>query len=314
MVRNKDIPPGDILVLAPRRVIGTPLYERLVSDSIPVKSYYAEGELDEEDAQQQLAFLKLFVDPEDRVALRWLLGFGAGDWRAAAYGRLRSHCESNGLTPWEALEQLAASTIAIPYTGVLVERFREIREKLQRLEGLPDIAAVVNHLLPEADDKVRALRQIAMQVLKEVGEADKREFLSELSNVISKPEVPDEIKDVRIMSLHKSKGLSAPVTFVCGCVQGLLPRQPDPDKSLAEQKAEAEEQRRLFYVGITRVKAEKDHNKPGTLIITYSQRMSIADVHKAGIQPAFTRNGLAHLHASPFLTELGPAAPKPVSG
>ena len=98
MVRNKDIPPGDILVLAPRRVIGTPLYERLVSDSIPVKSYYAEGELDEEDAQQQLAFLKLFVDPEDRVALRWLLGFGAGDWRAAAYGRLRSHCESNGLS------------------------------------------------------------------------------------------------------------------------------------------------------------------------------------------------------------------------
>ena len=106
-----------------------------------------------------------------------------------------------------------------------------------------------------------------MQVLKEVGEVDKREFLSELSNVISKPEVPDEIKDVRIMSLHKSKGLSAPVTFVCGCVQGLLPRQPDPDKSLAEQKAEAKEQRRLFYVGITRVKAEKGHNKPGTLII-----------------------------------------------
>ena len=39
MVRNKDIPPGDILVLAPRRVIGTPLYERLVRDGIPVKSY-----------------------------------------------------------------------------------------------------------------------------------------------------------------------------------------------------------------------------------------------------------------------------------
>ena len=39
---------------------------------------------------------------------------------------------------------------------------------------------------------------------------------------ISKPEIPTEIEDVRIMSLHKSKGLSAPVTIIAGCVQGLL--------------------------------------------------------------------------------------------
>ena len=36
-----------------------------------------------------------------------------------------------------------------------------------------------------------------------------------------------EIQDVRIMSLHKSKGLSAPVTIIAGCVEGLLPQQPE---------------------------------------------------------------------------------------
>ena len=311
---ERGTPPGDILVLAPRRVIGTPLNERLVGDSIAVKSYYAEGELDEKDAQQQLAYLKLFTNPQDPVALRWLLGIGSADWRAAGYRRLRLHCESSGLAPWQALEQLAEGTLSMSYTGPLVDRFRDIRAELQTLEGLPDIASVVNRLLPEDENNVRALREVAMRVLEEVGDADKRKFLSELSIAIAKPEVPDEIKEVRIMSLHKSKGLSAPVTFVCGCVQGLLPRRPDPDKSLAEQKLEAEEQRRLFYVGITRVKADRGQNKPGTLILTYSQRMSVADMHKAGIQPAFIQYGLANLHASPFIKELGPSAPKPVRG
>ena len=56
------------------------------------------------------------------------------------------------------------------------------------------------------------------------------------------------------MSLHKSKGLSAPVTIIAGCIQGLLPKQPDYTLPAAQQALEMEEKRRLFYVGITRVK------------------------------------------------------------
>ena len=311
MVKSKNIPPGDILVLAPRRVIGTPLYERLCQHNIPVKSYYAEGELDGADPQEQLALLKLFVNPEDRVALRWLLGLGSANWRSPGYRRLRDHCESDGTTPWKVLKELANGAISIPYVSHLVDRFRDIQAKLQVLESLPDIAAVVHQLLPEDNDKLRALRELATQVLNEVGNTEKGQFLTQLSNAISKPEVPDEVEEVRIMTLHKSKGLSAPVTFVCGCVQGLLPRLPDRDKSLAEQQAELEEQRRLFYVAITRVKAGKAPNNRGTLILTYCQGMPIADAYRANIEPAYRLHGTAHLQASQFIRELGPSAPRP---
>ena len=312
MVRNKNVPPGDILVLAPRSVIGTPLFERLDRDNIPVKSYYAEGELDEVAAQEQLALLRLFVDPEDRVALRWLLGFGSDDWKAALYKRLRNLCESEGLSPWKALEQLASGAISIPHKHYLVVRFLDIRAALQSMEALPSMAAVVDQVLPDDDDRVRALRELATQVLRESPDADKGQFLSQLSNAISKPEIPDEVEEVRIMTLHKSKGLSAPVTFVCGCMQGLLPRQPEDDKTVVEQEAEVEEQRRLFYVGITRVKADRKCNKPGTLMLTYSQEMPVADAYRAGIQPASVQYSTAYLLASRFIRELGPAAPRPV--
>lgn len=313
MVAN-GVAPCDILVLAQRSAIGTPLYEALIARGVSVKSYYAEAELDAADAQRRFSLLKLFINREDRVALRWLLGLGSSAWLTGGYKRLRDHCEMHAVTPWEALEQLDAGVLSISYTRPLVEQFQQIQEDIRALEGLQSLAAVVDHLFPDDGDGVRDLRALALQVLNDLGDENRDEFLSELSNAITKPEIPPEIEDVRIMSLHKSKGLSSPVTIVCGCVQGLLPRRPDPEMTEIERQADLEEQRRLFYVGITRVKADPDQLKQGTLVLTYSQTMPLAVALGAGIQPAAVRYGNAHLIASPFIAELAPFAPEPVAG
>jgi len=89
---------------------------------------------------------------------------------------------------------------------------------------------------------------------------------------------------VRIMSLHKSKGLISPVVVIAGCIEGLLPAAPDPDKSPQEQQADLEEQRRLLYVGLTRVKAVPESNQPGVLLLTYSRSMTLADAMQSGIR------------------------------
>jgi superfamily I DNA/RNA helicase len=306
-------PPGDILVLAQRGIIGTPIYENLVEQGIATRSYYAESELDADEAQSRFAMLKLYVDREDRVALRWLIGLGSNDWRTNGYRRLRERCQNAGISPWQMLEQVASGIVTIPYTTALVEQFEEIRGELARLAALPGLAEVIDDLLPDGNGAVRDLRALALQTL-EVAGTEPEEFLAELTTSIAKPEVPTEVSDVRIMSLHKSKGLSSPVTIIAGCVQGLLPRLPDQDLPIAERRAQMEEQRRLFYVGITRVKAVPEQNKPGKLLITYSRQMPLADAMKAGIQPAAVNYGNVHLNASQFIGELGAAAPVPSAG
>jgi superfamily I DNA/RNA helicase len=307
-------PAGDILVLAQRGVIGTPIYAALVARGVPVRSYYAEAELDDEAAQRRFAILKLFVDRQDRVALRWLVGLGSNNWRAPGYRRLRAHCEASGATPWDVLEQMSAGHLTLPYTQALVDHFNEIKAEIDALEGLGSLAGVVDELFPVDTDSLRDLRALALAVLETVAEDDREAFLSELAAAIAKPEIPSEIQDVRIMSLHKSKGLSAPITIVAGCVEGLLPKQPDTDLPQAERTAQLEEQRRLFYVGISRVKADPARGKPGTLILTYSQQMRLRDAMGAGISPASVSYGNARLIASRFMREMGPAAPRPVAG
>jgi superfamily I DNA/RNA helicase len=300
--------------LAQRGVIGTPIYEALRARDVPARCYYAESELEAEATQVRFAFLKLFVGRNDRVAFRWLLGCDSSSWRAGSYRRLREHCENFGTEPWDALEALAAGAIAIPHTNPLIARFRMIREEIQILEAMPDLRSVVDRLLPDGDLSVRDLRALALDILEGMEGGDRETFLSELVGAIAKPEVPSEIHDVRVMSLHKSKGLSAPVTIIAGCIEGLLPRQPDPVLPPARRDAELEEQRRLFYVGITRVKANPAAGKPGVLILSYSANMPLADAMGAGIRPASTARGTARLHASRFIQELGPAAPRPIAG
>ncbi|MCB0518489.1 MAG: ATP-dependent helicase [Lewinellaceae bacterium] len=306
--------PGEILVLAQRGVIGTPIYNELVGRAIPVKSYYAEAELDAEETQKRFALLKLFVNRDDRVALRWLLGLNSNNWRAPAYKRVREYCEQHGMTPWACMSQLEAGTLRLSHTQQLVAQFRELISDLETLSAYGDFSRVIDDLFPDGDESVRDLRTLALRTIEEIGTEDPVIFLTELSSAISQPDIPLEIEEVRIMSLHKSKGLSSPVTIIAGCVDGLLPKQPDTDLTQAEQDADLEEQRRLFYVGITRVKSIQRENKPGTLILTYSRYMAMANAMGAGITPATLQNGVALLHASRFISELGPYAPNPIGG
>jgi DNA helicase-2/ATP-dependent DNA helicase PcrA len=310
---DRGVPPGDILILAQRGVIGTPIYESLRGHNVPVTSYYSEAELDSPVAQRRFALLKLFVDREDRVALRWLVGRTGNNWNAAGYWRVRMHCEDTGLSPWQTLGQLSSGTLRIPHNGNIVAAFDEIVTELDALEALPDLCAVVDSLFPAGDESLSDLRDLAMLVLNEVGGDDRAEWLFELMEAITKPEIPTEVQDVRIMSLHKSKGLSAPVTIIAGCVEGLLPKQPDRGTPLAEAAAEIEEQRRLFFVGLTRVKADPVAGKPGTLILTSSRRMPLATAMGAGISPAGVSYDVAQLNASRFIRELGPHAPAPIA-
>jgi DNA helicase II / ATP-dependent DNA helicase PcrA len=316
-VIKQDIPPGDILVLAQRGVIGTPIYEALVAASVPVRSYYAEAELDALDAQRAFALLKLVVNRQDRVALRWLVGIDGSNWHAAGYRRVRAHCEKTGASPWDTLMALKDGALSLGNTQGIVDAFTELVAAIEKLEQLSDLNALVDELFPDGAPATRDLRELALAVIAALDPDDdepRPSFLRALAEAISQPEIPSEVAEVRIMSLHKSKGLSAPVTIIAGCIDGLLPQQPDKALPIAAQQQSIEEQRRLFYVGITRVKASPAHGKPGTLVLTFSREMDVKDALGAGIKPAQQAYGKATLHASRFIGELGPTAPKALGG
>ncbi len=305
--------PSEIIILVQRAVAGKPILRALRVADIPAKSYYEESQLDSETAQMQFALYKLFLNNEDRVALRYLLGSDVDDFRCNSYTRVRNHCETSGDSPWQAMNKLDDDALIIAYTKPLVARFKLLKSALEELEAVSDdVQAFIDKLLPDGDAELAELRELAIAQMD--GAETPADLLAGMMQEITQPDIPPMVDEVRLMSLHKSKGLSSPYVFVAGCVEGILPPAPDPDWSKHEKDAALEEARRLFYVGITRVKADPDNGRPGSLFISYPQQMTIKDAYGANIAFATRSGAMANLLPSRFLNELGPTAPKAVAG
>ena len=78
--------------------------------------------------------------------------------------------------------------------------------------------------------------------------SDGRSDEEKLENMLKKIEEMEE-KNIKIMSIHKSKGLGADFVFMIGLNEGIMPNKKKGNDSI-------ESQRRLFYVGITRTKEQ----------------------------------------------------------
>ncbi len=208
--------------------------------------------------------------------------------------------------------RLGPGTVALPLCSRTNASPFWIQAELARLGGEKNIREFVPLWLGGQiieDDPFHAL---ISELISEIESPD--QLLDALLEAVSRPDIPPDVAEVRIMSLHKSKGLNSPVVIIAGCVEGLLPTASDADLTPAENQALLEEQRRLFFVGLTRVKATPAEGRPGILLLTSSRSMSLADAMQSGIRPASVQYGRAYVHTSRFIRELGPSAPAAQSG
>jgi len=303
---NSDLPPGQVLVLTPLRLIGNQIRDALIMLGLNSLSYFSEDPLQEDDPAKGFGLLTLLVDPEDRAALRTWLGMYSSNGLAGSYRRLRGYAQANQEDPACVLRNIAAGAITVPYTRPLVDRWNLLQARLNALDGLAGLE-LVRALWPTDVEAVDDIRLIAENI--SVDFPNPSELLDELRREITQPHLPDSQSDiVRVMSLHKSKGLTASVVVIAGCMFGALP-YVDSALPPAEQDAQVSEQRRLLYVAITRATE--------TLVISSAASMPLADALRSSVDVINVRgygeSAIAMTAASPFMADLGPSAPSAIT-
>jgi DNA helicase-2/ATP-dependent DNA helicase PcrA len=309
LVQHPDVPPGEVLVLTNRRRIGYLIRDCLNNAAVQglrlwaARSFFYEEALDDLAGQEGFTLLTLLSDPDDRVALRTWIGLGSPSARAGGWARIRTYCTQAGTSPRDTLNSLTTGTISLPHTGPIGARFAELHARLQQVAGLTG-QPLVDALFPRGVAGCEDIRGAATAVAAQ--HPDPADLLQELRTVITQPEIPgDQSNIIRVMSLHKSKGLTARVVVIAGCVAGAIPTvdQRDPPD---ERLRQIQEQRRLFYVAITRT--------TDVLVISGAAQMPFGDAKQMNLQvgPGYGAN--ATLIASPFLQELGPQRPQTETG
>lgn len=299
--------PGGILVLTNWRKIGEGIRQRVKDLGIPARSYFTEEELATDAGREALALLRIVENKDDAPALRVLLSLGEASGRSDAYQRLLAYCRANGGTPYDTLERIRSGDrlpIRIP---AFAKAYAHIHGRVERLRDM-DLDELVDDLFPEADPDVADLRAVALDALLQA--EDVSAFRRLVVEAITQDDVPQNPDFVRVMSLHKSKGLTSPAVYVVGAVHGVLPTLRDDDPAAVE--AGTQEGRRLFYVAVTRAADE--------LVISSAATMDLGDANARGVKydkRSIRRAGdryTVRTIATPYISELGPSAPVAVRG
>lgn len=266
LIRRTDDPasPSDIAVLVRVMAHAAPVEQALIQKRIPYEVIGARPFLEYPEIREAIVYLKLLEAPSDPVAFRRLMALhGIG---IDLCNRVLERSKATGMNPfdyiayqlpferykpWEARKLMgvrgAYNKVATQAAMGLADAIQAIANLAKVLEGLKDSQEEYT----EAEHRLQQFARLASQY-----EAARRDaatplvssFLSYLlddDGEVADPSTPK----VQILSIHRAKGLEWDHVFIVGATADTLPHH----QSLAERGEEAiEEERRLFYVALTR--------------------------------------------------------------
>jgi DNA helicase II / ATP-dependent DNA helicase PcrA len=259
------------------------------------------------EIKDAIAYLSLLANPADAVSFARVVNSPRRGIGQTSLARVLSHASSLDVPVWEA----AAAPEQIPGLGAAaikaLHRFMDTMVQLRELSGVhPEghtpaggsgrpVGELLESLLAqtgyvealEAERTIEAQGRIEnLEQLVEVGrEFDARAdhdarplegtldvFLQEVALVADADARSDEGR-VTLMTLHNAKGLEYRVVFIGGCEDGVFPH------SRAIEEGSLEEERRLFYVGVTRAMRR--------LYLTHARRRAVVGAQTYGMRRRF---------------------------
>jgi DNA helicase-2/ATP-dependent DNA helicase PcrA len=238
---------------------------------IPYRLAGAFGFYERKEVKDVIAYLRLVHNPKDRSAFARIVNFpqrGIGPKRLAA---LLSFADEHHLAPLAA----CARAEDVPgITGAEAAALRELHDVVERArerfrERSADLAGVAERLCEDVGARAAWIRDptegpgghTRWRTVEALMEAIRRwqarskpgadigDWIQSTALDRREPEGAEAEDQVALMTVHASKGLEWPVCFVIGCQEGTMPHQRTIDEG-----GDMSEERRLFYVAITRAR------------------------------------------------------------
>ena len=261
---------GDFAVLYRLNAQARLLEEAFDRSGIPFETVGGTNLADQKPVREVLALLRLTLTPDSTVHWERILSEGKGALSDGAVAELVSQVKSESKTLGAAPSW---RVIVASASGIGALRQSQRDRLAQTIELMDALAGTVSAPLSEQIATAAAGWQRLRGA--EYSDAEKeridrlvrraapyrnrlREFLTTTALQSDADQYDQRADRVTLMSLHASKGLEFPVVFVVGCEAGLLPYLP------ANREVDTDEERRLFYVGMTRAQRR--------LILTHAGR------------------------------------------
>ncbi len=236
---------SDIAILFRTNAQSRAIEEALMKRAVPYRLVSGVRFYDRKEIKDILAYLKRARNPEDGVSERRVINMPP-----RGIGKVLLYKHTAGV-PLSATEQKKI--------GEFATIIREITERTQTT-SLPDLITFVMQRAgfveyfskdPEGKERIANMRELVSVAVKHRATPTVEiidQFLAEVELMSDQDLVDTTVDAVHLLTAHAAKGLEFKVVIVTGLEEGLFPH------TLAQEEGMIEEERRLFYVAVTRAR------------------------------------------------------------
>lgn len=266
LVASQRADPGDFAIMYRTNAQSRLLEEAFLQANLPYKLVGAQRFYGRREIKDLIAYLRLAHNPNDDLSLSRVINVPARGIGTKSLLALRTNAQKAGMSPGEMILELGSGNsrhleafrsrmgFSLSKFGSLLDSWLVKRTELTPLELMDliiDDTGYREYIDDGSDegrdrwDNVMELRRLA----DEFSQSSLEAFLERVALVSDQDTLQENGKVPTLLTLHAAKGLEFQTVFIVGLNDGTLPhvRSFDDPEGL-------EEERRLFYVGITRAK------------------------------------------------------------
>ena len=238
--------------------------EILRREGIPYKIVGGLKFYERKEIKDIISYLRLIYNFSDNISLKRIINEPKRGIGKTSIDNIQEISEKTGLSMFDIIkhaDEYGLNRVKANATE-FIETIEYLRSKIEELSISELIKETLNKTgyvkaleienTTEAESRIENLEEfltVAIEFEEEEAENTLADFLEGITLSSDIDGMEDSEDSVTLMTLHSAKGLEFPVVFLVGLEEGIFPG----NKSIGEPK-ELEEERRLFYVGITRAK------------------------------------------------------------
>jgi len=313
---SKQAKNKDFAILYRTNAQSRAMEEALRRKNVPYKIYGGLSFYQRKEVKDLLSYFRLVVNPKDEEALKRVINYPARGIGGTTLDKITIAANNNQIDIWNVINSPNQYNTGLnngtqTKLGEFVAMISSFSSQLKTKNAFDlgnDIAATSGLLkdlysdrTPEGISRYENIQEL-LNGLKEFTETENEleedvtprglsEFLQDVALLTNADDEKEEDKDkVTLMTIHSAKGLEFPYVYIVGLEENLFPSQ----MSLTS-RADLEEERRLFYVAVTRAEKElvlsfaASRYKWGNLIFCEPSRF-IDEINESHLEMMFSNS------------------------
>ena len=265
--------------------------DELVKNRIPYTVVGGMKFYERKEIKDVLAYLKLIDNPSDGLSLKRIINVPSRGIGEKTIEKIEAYAREKRISLYEGLRQAVGEDGLASGVKSRIKGFIQLIEALRKDVGVLTLSQLTLTLLAKTEYLQRLKEEGTDEAFSKVENIDElinvmmgleqgeekvslESFLDKVSLVTDVDLYEDKGNRVSLMTLHCAKGLEFPIVFIVGIEEGLLPHY-----RRGEEIEDMEEERRLFYVGMTRAKER--------LFLSRAEKRSTFGVGRANLASRF---------------------------